>query len=123
VKQSKDITMSFVAKARRIPLSPYKVRPLVDVIRGKNVQYALAWLATYPAKKASPLRKMVASAAANAKHLRNIEASDLFIKEIRVDQGPMHRYYKAGAMGRSNIYRKRFCHMEVVLEQTTEKVV
>lgn len=66
---------------------------------------------------------MVASAAANAKHLNNIDASDLFIKEIRVDQGPMFRYFKAGAMGRSNIYRKRFCHMHVVLEQTTEKVV
>ena len=64
---------------------------------------------------------MVESAAANAKHLHNIEASDLFIKEIRVDQGPMYRYFKPGAMGRANIYRKRFCHMEVVLEQTTEK--
>lgn len=115
--------MSFVAKARGLPLSPYKMRPLIDVIRGKNVQYALAWLATYPAKRAMPISKMVASAAANAKSLRNIEAVDLFIKEIRVDQGPMTRYYKPGAMGRSGIYRKRFCHMEVVLEQTTEKVV
>lgn len=115
--------MSFIAKARRIPISPYKMRLLVDVIRGKNVRSALDWLATYPVKRAVPLRKMVASAAANAKQLGNIDPEQLFIKEIRVDQGPMQRYFKAGAMGRSNIYRKRYCHMKVVVESITGKGV
>lgn len=113
--------MSFIASARRIPVSPYKMRPLVDVIRGKNVKYALAWLDTCPIKRAMPIRKMVASAAANAKHLSNVELDDLFIKEIRVDQGSMSRYFKPGAQGRSSILRKRFCHMSVTLEPSQKK--
>ena len=113
--------MSFIAKARRIPISPYKLRPLIDVIRGKNVKYALDWLATCPVKRAIPIRKMLASAAANAKNLSNVEAIDLIVKEVRVDQGPMSRYFKPGAMGRSNILRKRTCHMSVTLEPTEKK--
>jgi len=113
--------MSFVAKARRIPISPYKMRLIVDVIRGKNVKHALDWLDTYAVKRAVPLRKMVASAAANAKHLSNFEPSDLVIKDIRVDEGSMSRYFKAGAMGRSNIYRKRFCHMSIIVEPLAKK--
>lgn len=113
--------MSFIARARRIPISPYKMRPLVDVIRGKNVRFALDWLTTYPVKRAVPLKKMIASAAANAKNISNVEPHDLFIKEVKVDQGPMQRYFKAGAMGRSNIYRKRYCHMSVIVEPIAKK--
>ena len=40
----------------------------------------------------------------------------LMIKDIRVDQGPIFRYFKPGAMGRANIQRKRFSHMSVILE-------
>ena len=108
--------MQFVAKVRFIRYSPYKIRPLVDVIRGKNVQYALNVLATAPIKKALPVKKMIESAAANAKHLRDVAPTGLFIKEIRIDEGPQYRYFKPGAMGRSNPYRKRTCHMSVVLE-------
>jgi len=113
--------MSFVAKARRIPISPYKMRLLANVIRGKNVKYALDWLATCSIRRAVPLQKMVASAAANAKNLNNLEAHDLMIKDIRVDEGPMFRYFKAGAMGRSNIYRKRSCHMSIVVDSLEKK--
>lgn len=113
--------MSFIANARRIPVSPYKMRPLVDVIRGKNVKVALNWLDTCAIKRAIPIRKMVASAAANAKHLSNVDLENLFIKEIRVDQGTISKYFKPGAQGRSTILRKRFCHMSVTLEPTEKK--
>ena len=108
--------MQFVAKARYLRFSPYKIRPIVDVIRGKNVQYALNWLSTYAAKKAMPVIKVVASAAANAKQLQNLDAAHLVIKDIRVDQGPIVRYFKPGAMGRANIQRKRMSHMSVIVE-------
>jgi large subunit ribosomal protein L22 len=108
--------MQFVAKARYIRFSPYKLRPLTDVVRGKDVVYALNWLATCPVRKAVPIRKMIESAVANAKNHSNIEPSELIIKDIRVDQGPMFRYFKPGAMGRANIYRKRLCHMSVTVE-------
>ena len=49
--------MQFIAKAKYIHYSPYKLRPLVDVIRGKNAQYALNWLATYPVQRVSQLKR------------------------------------------------------------------
>ena len=106
----------FSAKAKFIRISPYKLRPVVDVIRGKNVQFALQWLATYSVKKAEPIKKALASAAANAAHLKNVKTVDLAIKDIRVDQGPIYRYFKPGAMGRANPQRKRFSHISIVLE-------
>lgn len=113
--------MQFVASARYIRLSPYKMRPLVDVIRGQSVQQALGWLNTYQSKRALPIEKMIRSAAANAQHLNNMKPADLIVREIIVDEGPMFRYFKPGAMGRSNIYRKRSCHMKVTLESIKEK--
>lgn len=113
--------MQFVAKARYIRVSHFKMRPLVDVVRGKNVAYALNWLSTCSLKKAVPVAKLIESAAANAKSLQNLDSRDLIIKDIRVDQGPMFRYFKPGAMGRANIYRKRLSHMSVIVEPVIDK--
>jgi large subunit ribosomal protein L22 len=108
--------MQFNAKARYVPFSPYKLRPIADVVRGKNVQQALAWLNTCALKRVVPLRKIIASAASNAKHLKGADAGHLVIKTLCVDQGPMRRYFKPGAMGRSSIQRGRKSHIHVVLE-------
>ena len=54
-------------------------------------------------------------------HCKILIPRDLVIKDIRVDQGPMFRYFKPGAMGRANIYRKRLSHMSVIVEQVTDK--
>lgn len=113
--------MQFNAKARYIRYSPYKLRPVADVVRGKNVQYALQWLTTSGLKRSVPIKKMIESAAANAKQLHNVDSNQLAIKEIRIDQGPMYRYFKPGAMGRANIYRRRFSHMSVILEPFSDK--
>lgn len=113
--------MQFTAKARYVRISHFKMRPLVDVVRGKNVAYALNWLSSCALKKAEPVKKMIASAAANAKSLENLDTNELVIKEIRVDQGPMFRYFKPGAMGRANIYRKRLSHLSVIVEPITSK--
>ena len=112
--------MRFGAKAKYIRQSPYKLRPLADVLRGKSVDYALNWLTTYACKRVRPIKKLIESAAANAKNLNNVEANGLVIKAICVDQGPAFRYYKPGAMGRSNPQRKRFSHISVTLETIQE---
>lgn len=114
--------MHFVAKALYIPYSPYKLRPLADVVRGKPVIYALGWLQTYKSKRSKSLKKVLESAVANAKHLNNVSPTDLSVKEIRVDQGPIHRYYKPGAMGRSIPQRRRLCHISVTLEAREARV-
>ena len=113
--------MQFVAKALYVRCSPFKLRPVVDVIRGKKVQFALNWLNTCALKKVVPIKKVVESAVANAKNLQNIELEQLVIKEIRVDQGPVFRYFKPGAQGRANLYKRRLSHMKVILESIDTK--
>ncbi len=116
MKTHNENKMQFVAKAMRLPFSPFKLRPIVDVVRGKKVDFALGWLASYQVKKAVPVLKLVQSATANAAHLKGLVPSDLFIKEIKVDGGRISRYYKPGSMGRALPQRKRFCHISLVLE-------
>ena len=105
-----------MAKARYIRYSPYKLRQIADVIRGKTVAYAQGWLSLYPVIRTVPVKKLLDSAVANARHEYNVQPEKLFIKEIRIDQGPLFRYFKPGAMGRANIYRKRQSHMSIILE-------
>lgn len=114
--------MEFVAKAKYVRYSPYKLRPLANVVRGKEVTYALNWLSTYRTKRAVPVQKIIESAVANAKNINNVDPSVLFIKEIRIDQGPIQRYFKPGAMGRAMPQRKRLCHLSIVLEQKVKQV-
>lgn len=108
--------MQFNARARNVHFSPFKLRPLVDVIRGKSAAFALQWLKTISLKRSDPVRKVLESAVANAKFKQNLPLEQLHIKDIRVDQGPTYRYFKPGAMGRANIQRKRFSHISVILE-------
>ncbi len=112
--------MRFVAKAKYVRLSPYKLRPLANAIRGKSAAYALDVLKVAALKRAVPLRKMVESALANARYLANVDAADLVVKDLRIDQGPILRYFKPGSMGRSTIQRKRLSHLCVVLEKVAE---
>lgn len=114
--------MDFVAKALYIPYSPYKLRPLASVMREKrSVLYALQWLNVYKSKRSVPLKKALESAVANARNLKNLTPESLLIKEICVDQGPTHRYYKPGAMGRANVQTRRSCHITVKLIEAQSK--
>lgn len=114
--------MSFIAKVLYIPYSPYKLRPLANVIRGKPVVYALNWLKTYKSRRTVPIKKLVESAVANAKNLKNIEPVDLWIENICVDEGPRYRYYKPGIEGRLMPHKRRQCHISVKLEVKNKKV-
>lgn len=109
-------TEQFGATARYIRYSPYKLRPIVDVVRGKDVPAAMQWLMTYKTRRVQPIEKVLKSAIANAKNVKNVEPETLIIKDIRVDQGPIHRYFKPGAQGRAQIQRKRQCHISVTLQ-------
>lgn len=113
--ENKAVQSHFTAHARYVWYSPYKLRLLADVVRGKDVNYALQWLTTYRTRRAEPIKKTIESAVANAKSLSNVDASTLTVKEIRIDQGPTHRYFKPSAMGRSMPLRKRLSHISVIL--------
>ncbi len=90
-------------------------------MRGKDVDYALNWLTTYKTQRVEPIKKLFESAVANAKNLQNVEASLLIVKDIRVDQGPIRRYFKPGAQGRAKPQRTRMCHIKVTLQTKNSK--
>ncbi len=107
----------FGAVAKFVRQSPYKLRPIADVVRGKDVGYALNWLTTYKTQRVEPIMKALLSAVANAKDLQELGPEELIIKEIRIDQGPIRRYFKPGAQGRAKPQRKRQCHISVTVQK------
>lgn len=113
--------MQFIAKTKYVWYSPYKLRPLADVIRGKGAVEAINWLTVYGTKRSIPLMKTLASAVANAKDLQNLTPADLTVKEIRIDQGPIRRYFKPGAQGRAMPQRSRQSHIQVIVESKKQK--
>lgn len=117
MKEKTQERSQFGAIAKFVRFSPYKLRPLVDVVRGKDVRYALNWLTTYKNQRVEPIMKVLRSAIANAKDLQNIEPDALIVKEIRVDQGPIRKYFKPGAQGRAKPQRKRLCHISVTVQK------
>ncbi len=112
--------MQFKAISKNIPFSPFKLRPLVDVVRGKSAIYALQWLSTQSLQRVRPIKKLIESAVANAKHLQGVEGTDLQVKSIVVDQGKTFRYFKPGSMGKAAPQRRRFSHISVVLESNQQ---
>jgi len=107
------------AVSKYIRVSPYKLRPYADVIRGYSVQKAYAWLKTCAVKRTDPIIKTLVSAYANAK-FKNPELDSMdkvFVKEIRVDQGPIVRYFKPAAMGRAAPQRKRMSHILIIVDK------
>jgi large subunit ribosomal protein L22 len=110
--------MQFKASARYIRISPFKLRPLVDVVRGSTVDRALAFLRTCSIDRAKSIEKVIFSAYSNAVNLQqNVAMNDLVIKEIKVDQGPTFKYFKPSAMGRAQLQKKRLSHISVLLEK------
>ena len=107
------------AISKFIAFSNYKLRPIVDVIRNKPLDYALGWLSTYRNRRVSPIEKVIKSAFANAENLsgKKEDLSLFYIKEICVDQGPYRKYVKPGAQGRTNLFKRRHCHIRVLLEK------
>ena len=119
MENSQESVAGFKAVAKFVRYSPYKLRAIADVVRGKDVLYALNWLATYKTQRVEPIKKALESAVANAKNLQDFEPSVLMVKEIKVDQGPMRRYFKPGAQGRAKPQRNRMCHISVTVQAKT----
>jgi len=109
--------MEVKAKARYIRMSPKKVRLVVDVIRGMKVDEALHQLRFINKAAAEPVRKLVESAIANAINNNNLDRSDLFIKRITADGGPVIHRWRPRAFGRAAPIRKRMSHIMVTLDQ------
>jgi large subunit ribosomal protein L22 len=100
--------------------SPVKMRRVVNSVRGMRAQDALEVLALLPQAAAVPVYKTVKSAMANADENFALDQEDLFIAEIRVDEGPRLRRARYGARGRFKPIKKRMSHITVVLKEELE---
>lgn len=103
------------AKLRYLHIAPRKTRAVVDVIRGLPVDEAEAQLLLMPRRAATPLLKLLRSATANAKQTLKQEPDALFIKEIRVDQGPKSTRWMPRARGAMSPIERKTSHVTVVL--------
>ncbi len=104
------------AVARYIRISPYKVRVVLDLIRGKNVNEAVAILDNVSKAGALPIKKVVLSAAANAEHNLQMNAADLYVAECYADQGPTLKRMQPMSHGRGFRILKRTSHITVILD-------
>ncbi|AUS79166.1 50S ribosomal protein L22 [Actinoalloteichus sp. AHMU CJ021] len=105
-----------VARARYVRATPMKVRRVVDLVRGRNAQEALAVLQFAPQAASEPVAKVVASAVANAQNNLDLDPDTLWISTIYVDEGPTLKRIRPRAQGRAYRVRKRTSHITVELE-------
>jgi large subunit ribosomal protein L22 len=109
--------MSAKAVARYVRIAPRKARLVIDLIRGKSVEEALAILKFTPRAASPIIEKVLSSAIANAEHNHNMDSSRLYVKKAYVDEGPTLKRYMPRAMGRASRINKRTSHITVVVDE------
>jgi large subunit ribosomal protein L22 len=105
-------------------ISPYKARPVIDLVRGKRVQEALNILEFEPRRAAPMIRKVIRSAMANASSDLQVNLSRLVVVDARIDGGPLlsgRTRFRPRAMGRAFPIRKRTSHIQVTLADVGEE--
>ena len=105
------------AQLKYLRISPRKVRLAANVIRHKKVGVAVTQLNFLPKRSAKPLAKLLNSARANAKNNFNLNDNDLYIKEIKVDEGTVLKRYMPQARGSAHLIKKKTSHITLVLEE------
>ncbi|HEX5437424.1 MAG TPA: 50S ribosomal protein L22 [Gemmatimonadaceae bacterium] len=102
--------------------SPYKMRLVIDEIRGKNVNDALAYLMFSKKHAAKQIEKVLKSAIANAEYLSRehnepMDMDRLYVKHAVVNEGPKLKRFMPAAMGRATPIQKRTSHIEIVVAE------
>lgn len=105
------------AKLSHVRLSPQKARLVADLVRGKSVDDAVYTLSFCNKKSAPVIKKLILSAAANAADRFKVDADDLFIKKIVVDQGRVLKRSLPRAQGRATPIHKRHSTITVELDE------
>jgi large subunit ribosomal protein L22 len=103
------------AVAKYVRIAPRKARLVADEVRGKSYPEAVSILRFTNKKAAKVVGDVINSAAANAENNHDADPDELFVREIRVDDGPTIKRYRARAMGRATMIRKRTSHITVEL--------
>jgi large subunit ribosomal protein L22 len=114
------MTMEAKAILRTARISPQKARLVADQVRGLPVDEARTLLAFSTRGAARDLAKLIDSAAANAEANHDLVADDLRVADIRVDEGPTLKRWRARARGRATRIDKKTSHLSVALTPTTD---
>lgn len=116
-----DVTPEASATHKFLRLSPYKARRVMDEVRGKYVDEALAILQFMPNKAARYVSKLIKSAAANAFEGWGAEPAELKVTLLTADGGPTMKRIQPRAMGRAYRILKRSAHIKVAVTAAEPK--
>lgn len=107
------------AIVKYLKISPYKVRPVINQVRGLPVDLALGRLAATPRKAARFIEKLINSAVANLKGKGKVTEKLIYIKTIHADEGPLSPpfKYRPRARGMANRIRNRTSHITVIVAE------
>ena len=121
----KDTQTGYRAVSKFLIGSPYKIRPVADIVRRRPYPEAVSILENMPQKGAKLIRKTVKSAASSAlSDNKKLDEDMLYIKEIYIDDGPRLKRIWFRGRGRADMQIKRLCHITVIVDETgnTEKM-
>jgi large subunit ribosomal protein L22 len=105
------------AELKYCPISPQKVRLVVDLVRGKMAGEAVSRLRFVNKRSAQPVSKLIASAMANAENNFGLSPENLYIQHISVDPAPLRKWRRFGARGRFKPILRRSSHIKVILRE------
>jgi len=109
------------ASVRYLRVSPYKAREVLDLIRGLHVDDADGVLEFTDRAVASDIRKVLASAVANAEKNDEIDPNELYVSACYADEGPTLKRWRPRARGRATRIRKRTCHITIIVSRMDPK--
>ncbi|MDR3557010.1 MAG: 50S ribosomal protein L22 [Syntrophobacteraceae bacterium] len=109
--------MEVRAVGKYLRVSSQKARLVADMVRGKKVDDALILLRFTPKKSGRLITKVLRSAMANAENNNAGDLEKLYVKTIKVDQGPRLKRFRPRAMGRATRIIKPSSHITVVLDE------
>ena len=109
------------AVARYVRISPYKVRQVLDLIRGYDTERAKEILKFCERDAAIVVGKLLDSAVANAEHDHAMVADELFVSACYADEGPTLKRWRPRARGRATRIRKRTCHITVLVSRLPDR--
>jgi large subunit ribosomal protein L22 len=105
-----------LARATYVRVTPMKARRVVDLIRNLPAQQALSVLEFAPQAASDPVRKVLASAIANAEHNFSLDPETLIVSRAYVDEGPTLKRFRPRAQGRAYRINKRTSHITIEVE-------
>ena len=105
------------AQATYVRISPRKVKIVLDLIRNKPADVAMAIVKHTPKAACEPIEKLIKSAMANAENNYNMDAKNLYVAECFVCPGPILKRVRPRAQGRAYRIEKRTSHITVVLKE------